>query len=87
MSVLGKIAFYQNRHDEVPNQQLAKELAETEHKRNRRQPTAQEQERPKRLPQSKFFLLAPQFEQNVAVCSISPPQYWHVESFIFPTKR
>jgi len=24
-----------------------------------------------------FFLLAPQFEQNVAVCSISPPQYWH----------
>ena len=24
-----------------------------------------------------FFLLAPQFEQNVAVCSISPLQYWH----------
>jgi hypothetical protein len=24
-----------------------------------------------------FFLLAPQFEQNVAVCTISPPQYWH----------
>ncbi|MCJ7763015.1 hypothetical protein MUP38_06140 [Candidatus Bathyarchaeota archaeon] len=30
MSVLNKIAFYQNRRDEVPNQQLAKELAETE---------------------------------------------------------
>ncbi len=28
-SVLGKIAFYQNRRDEVPNQQLAKELAQT----------------------------------------------------------
>ena len=32
MSVLNKIAFYQNRRDEVPNQQLAKELAETENK-------------------------------------------------------
>jgi hypothetical protein len=30
LSVLGKIAFYMNRRDEVPNQQLAKELAETE---------------------------------------------------------
>ena len=29
MSVLNKIAFYQNRRDEVPNQQLAKELAQT----------------------------------------------------------
>ena len=32
MSVLNKIAFYQNRRDEVPNQQFAKELAETENK-------------------------------------------------------
>lgn len=32
MSVLNKIAFYQNRRDEVPNQQLAKELAQTENK-------------------------------------------------------
>ena len=32
MSVLNKIAFFQNRRDEVPNQQLAKELAETENK-------------------------------------------------------
>ncbi len=32
MSVLDKIAFYQNRRDEVPNQQLAKELAQTENK-------------------------------------------------------
>jgi hypothetical protein len=32
MSVLDKIAFFQNRRDEVPNQQLAKELAETEDK-------------------------------------------------------
>ncbi len=30
MSVLGKIAFYRNRRDEVPNQELARELAETE---------------------------------------------------------
>jgi hypothetical protein len=30
MSVLDKIAFFQNRRDEVPNQQLAKELAQTE---------------------------------------------------------
>jgi hypothetical protein len=29
MSTLYKIAFYQNRRDEVPNQDLAKELAET----------------------------------------------------------
>jgi hypothetical protein len=28
--VLNKIAFYQNRRDEVPNQELARELAETE---------------------------------------------------------
>jgi hypothetical protein len=27
------------------------------------------------------FLLAPQFEQNVAVCSISPPQYWFCYSY------
>lgn len=32
MSVLNKIAFYQNRRDDVPNQQLAKELAQTENK-------------------------------------------------------
>jgi hypothetical protein len=32
MSVLNRIAFFQNRRDEVPNQQLAKELAETENK-------------------------------------------------------
>ena len=30
MHVLDKIAFYQNRRDEVPNQQLAKALSETE---------------------------------------------------------
>jgi hypothetical protein len=30
VSALDKIAFFQNRRDEVPNQQLAKELAETE---------------------------------------------------------
>jgi hypothetical protein len=30
--VLDRIAFFQNRHDEVPNQQLAKELAETENR-------------------------------------------------------
>lgn len=29
MSVLGKIAYFQKRRDEVPNQQLARELAET----------------------------------------------------------
>ena len=29
MSVLHKIAFYQGRRDEVPNQELARELAET----------------------------------------------------------
>ena len=32
MSALSKIAFFQNRRDEVPNQQLAKELAQTENK-------------------------------------------------------
>lgn len=32
MSTLEKIAFYQNRRDEVPNQLLAKELAETKNK-------------------------------------------------------
>ena len=32
MSVLDRIAFFQNRRDEVPNQQLAKELAEKENK-------------------------------------------------------
>ena len=32
MSVLNKIAFFQNRRDEVPNQELAKKLAETENK-------------------------------------------------------
>jgi hypothetical protein len=32
MSSLEKIAFYQNRRDEVPNQLLAKELAETRNK-------------------------------------------------------
>jgi hypothetical protein len=30
MSTLNKIAYYQNRRDEVPNQQLAKELAQTQ---------------------------------------------------------
>jgi len=33
LSVLNKIAFYQNRCDEIPNQELAKELAETENKK------------------------------------------------------
>jgi len=32
MSALDKIAFFQNRRDEVPNQQLARELAENEDK-------------------------------------------------------
>ena len=32
MSALSKIAFFQNKRDEVPNQQLAKELAQTEDK-------------------------------------------------------
>lgn len=32
MSVLDKIAFFQNRRDEVPNQELARELAETENR-------------------------------------------------------
>jgi len=32
LSVLDRIAFFQNRRDEVPNQQLAKELAETENR-------------------------------------------------------
>lgn len=30
MSVLGRIAYFQGRRDEVPNQELAKELAETQ---------------------------------------------------------
>lgn len=30
--MLDRIAFFQNRRDEVPNQQLAKELAETENR-------------------------------------------------------
>jgi len=29
MSVLNKIAFYQNRRDEIPNQEMARELAQT----------------------------------------------------------
>jgi len=33
LSVLNKITFYQNRCDEIPNQELAKELAETENKK------------------------------------------------------
>jgi hypothetical protein len=33
LSVLNKIAFYQNKRDETPNQQLARELAETENTR------------------------------------------------------
>jgi hypothetical protein len=32
MSVLNKISFYRNRRDEVPNQELARELAETKNK-------------------------------------------------------
>jgi hypothetical protein len=32
LSVLDRIAFFQNKRDEVPNQQLAKELAETENR-------------------------------------------------------
>ena len=32
MSVLEKIAYYRNRRDEVPNQELARELAETENR-------------------------------------------------------
>jgi hypothetical protein len=32
LSVLDRIAFFQNRRDEVPNQQLAKELAEKENR-------------------------------------------------------
>ena len=39
MSVLGKIAFYRNRRDEVPNQELAKELAETENREGIREIT------------------------------------------------
>jgi hypothetical protein len=30
--VLDRIAFFQNRRDEIPNQQLAKELAETQNR-------------------------------------------------------
>ena len=32
MTALNKIAFFKSRRDEVPNQQLAKELAQTENK-------------------------------------------------------
>jgi len=32
MSVLDKIAYFQNRRDEVPNQELARELARTKNK-------------------------------------------------------
>ena len=32
MSVLNKIAFFQNKRDEVPNQQLAKRTTQTENK-------------------------------------------------------
>lgn len=32
MSILEKIAFFRNRRDEVPNQELARELAQTENK-------------------------------------------------------
>ncbi len=32
MSVLNRIAYFQNRRDEVPNQELARELAETKNK-------------------------------------------------------
>jgi len=33
MSVLNKIAYFQNRRDEVPNQELARELAETKNEK------------------------------------------------------
>ena len=33
MSVLNRIAYFQNRRDEVPNQELARELAETKNKK------------------------------------------------------
>lgn len=33
MSILNKIAFFQNRRDEIPNQELAKELAKTNNKK------------------------------------------------------
>ena len=32
MSVLNRIAYFQNRRDEVPNQELARELAKTKNK-------------------------------------------------------
>ena len=37
MSVLNKIAYFQNRRDEVPNQELAKELAQTKNRRGIRE--------------------------------------------------
>ena len=33
MSVLNKIAYFQNRRDEVPNQELARQLAEKKNKK------------------------------------------------------
>jgi hypothetical protein len=37
MSVLDKIAYFQNRRDEVPNQELARELAETRNRKGIRE--------------------------------------------------
>jgi hypothetical protein len=37
MSALDKIAYFQNRHDEVPNQELARELADTKDKASLRE--------------------------------------------------
>jgi hypothetical protein len=37
VSVLNKIAYFQNRRDEVPNQQLARELAETKNRKGIRE--------------------------------------------------
>lgn len=37
MSVVNKIGFFQNRRDEVPNQELARELAETNNKKGIRE--------------------------------------------------
>ncbi|MCI0618234.1 hypothetical protein L0244_35095, partial [bacterium] len=37
MSVLNKIAYFQNRRDEVPNQMLARELAEKKNKKGIRE--------------------------------------------------
>ena len=41
MSVLNKIAYFQNRRDEVPNQALARELAEMTPSQLARQVTRQ----------------------------------------------